>query len=157
MIEQLEAMWHQLIDLMAFFIIPDWNDPISWLPWLLLIGVVGPLLTLVVLFWLRYVIVKPRVKTSFVETRRSAPLDADGKPVFPVGEPYCGRDRLIYEPGLTSCTECGDDLLVACPKCSLVRSAEIRTCGNCGLTFTLQPRTRQVTPAGPPPGGAAVA
>ena len=51
----------------------------------------------------------------------------------------------------------GETLVVACPKCSLVRPAVDDTCGNCGLSFTLTPTTRSLRPAGPPPGGRAAA
>ena len=61
---------------------------------------------------------------------------------------------MIYESGATR-SESGEELLVACPKCGLVRSAAIDTCGNCGLSFTITPPTRTIRPAAPPPGGRA--
>ena len=63
---------------------------------------------------------------------------------------------MVYEPGATR-SDAGDPLLVRCPKCDLVRPAEIDTCGNCGLSFVIRQPTISVRPAGPPPGGAAVA
>jgi len=157
MVDQLESFWDQILDITAVFVTPNWNDPIGWLPILLLVGVVGPLLTLVALFWLRYLVTRPRPRVAFADPRRPAPLSADGLPLFPSGEPYCPRDAIIYEPGPTTCDACGQDLLVICPKCNLVRAADVSTCGNCGLEFTLKPRARQLRPAGPPPGGAAAA
>lgn len=154
--DELERIWNQVLDITAVFVTPDWADPVSWLPLLLLVGVVGPILTLVVLFWLRYGLVKPGPKRAFAEHRRPAELDPDGSPVFPAGEPYSPRERMIYEPGATRSAS-GEDLVVGCPKCGLVRSAAIDTCGNCGLSFTLKPTTRSLRPAGPPPGGAAAA
>ena len=118
----------------------------------LLIGVVGPLLTLLVLFWTRYGLLQPRLRVAYAELRRAAPLDAAGSPVFPVGEPYSPGEGVIYEPGTTR-SPSGENLVVACPKCSLVRPAVDDTCGNCGLSFTLTPTTRSLRPAGPPPGG----
>ena len=54
---------------------------------------------------------------------------------------------MIYEAGATR-SESGDELLVACPKCGLVRSAAIDTCGNCGLAFTIRsPPSRSGPPA----------
>ena len=88
--------------------------------------------------------------------RRAAPLDAAGHPVFPAGEPYSPREGVIYEPGVTR-SPSGESLVVACPKCSLVRPAAESTCGNCGLSFTLTPTTRSLRPAGPPPDGRAAA
>ncbi len=63
---------------------------------------------------------------------------------------------MIYEAGATR-SDSGDPLVLACPKCGLVRTASIDTCGNCGLAFTLRKSTITIRPAGPPPGGAAVA
>ncbi len=63
---------------------------------------------------------------------------------------------MIYEPGAVR-SPSGESLVVACPKCSLVRPAAEDTCGNCGLAFTLKPTTRSLRPAGPKPGGAAAA
>ena len=63
---------------------------------------------------------------------------------------------MVYEPGATR-SDSGADLLVACPKCGLVRGAVLDTCGNCGLSFTIKPTTRSIRPTGPPPGGAAAA
>jgi len=155
-VSQLEQIWNGLLELTAVFVTPDWKDPVSWLPLLLLVGVVGPLLTLLALGWLRYGIVRPRAKASFADPRRPAPRDADGRPVYPTGEPYSPREQMIYEPGATRSAS-GEDLVVGCPKCGLVRSAALDTCGNCGLTFTLKPITRSLRSAGPPPGGAAAA
>ena len=155
-VNQLDQVWNGVLQFAAMFVTPDWKDPISWLPVLLLVGVVGPLLSLMVLGWLRYGALRPRAKVAFADPRRPAPLDADGHPVYPAGEPYSPRERMIYEPGATR-SPAGEDLVVACPKCGLVRSAALDTCGNCGLSFTLKPTTRSLQPAGPPPGGAAAA
>jgi hypothetical protein len=155
-IDQLESIWNGILQLTAVFVTPDWKDPVSWLPVLLLVGVVGPLLSLVALAWLRYGILRPRSRAAFADPRRPAPLDADGRPAYPTGEPYSPREQMVYEPGATRSAS-GDTLVVACPKCGLVRDASLDTCGNCGLSFTLKPTTRSLRRAGPPPGGAAAA
>ncbi len=155
-IDTLEQWWNALLDFTSKLIVPDWGALINLLPIFLLIGVVGPLLTLLVLGWFIYFVRKPRLKVAFADTRRPAELDADGIPVYPTGEPYSPRERMIYEPGATR-SESGEDLLVACPKCGLVRKAADDVCGNCGLSFTLTPTTRSVRKTGPKPGGAAAA
>jgi hypothetical protein len=155
-IDQLSDAWNGLIEFTEQFVIPDWDALIVLLPIFLLIGVVGPLVTLLVLAWLRYGLLRPRVSAGYADLRRPAPLDEDGTPVFPAGEPYSLSERMIYEPGATRAVS-GEPLLVACPKCGLVRSAEVDTCGNCGLTFTITPPTRTLRPAPPPPGGRAAA
>jgi hypothetical protein len=155
-LDTLNQYWTSLLAFTATFVTPDWGKLVDLLPILLLVFVVGPLLTLMVVLWLRYGLVRPRLKVEFAEVRRPAPLDAAGSPVFPAGEPYSPRDGVIYEPGTTR-SPSGETLVVACPKCSLVRPAADDRCGNCGLSFTLAPTTRSLRPAGPPPGGAAAA
>ena len=64
-------------------IVPDWGALIDLMPILLLIGVVGPIVSLLALFWFIYMVRKPRVKVAFADPRRPAPLGADGNPYFP--------------------------------------------------------------------------
>jgi hypothetical protein len=153
-IDQLNQIWTGLLEFTAKFVIPAWGELINLLPILLLIGVVGPILTILAIAWLRYAILKPRVTAGFVDLRRPAEIGADGEPIFPIGEPYSLAEAMIYEPGATRSVS-GDELLVSCPKCGLVRDAAVDTCGNCGLTFSLTPPTRVLRPAAPPPGGRA--
>jgi hypothetical protein len=153
-LEQLNEMWSNFIEATSAFVIPDWGQLINLLPLFLVAGVVGPILTIIMLFWVRYWILKPRVSAGYADTRRLAAIGDDGQPIFPAGEPYSLRERMIYEAGATR-SESGEELLVACPKCGLVRSAAVDTCGNCGLSFTITPPTRTIRPAAPPPGGRA--
>ncbi|HYO44093.1 MAG TPA: hypothetical protein VES19_12915 [Candidatus Limnocylindrales bacterium] len=155
-IDTLDQLWTDILTFSETFVIPDWGALVTMLPILLLIGVVGPILTLLGLLWLRYGLVRPRLRVAFADPRRAAALDEAGNPVFPTGEPYSPSEAVIYEPGKTR-SPSGETLVVACPKCSLVRPAADETCGNCGLSFTLAPTTRSLRPAGPPPGGAAAA
>ena len=153
-IDQLNQIWNGLLELTGKLVIPDWGSLIDLLPIFLVVGVVGPIITILMLFWLRYWVLKPRVSAGYSDPRRPAEIGPDGEPVFPVGEPYSLAERMIYEPGATRSVS-GDPLLVACPKCGLVRSAALDTCGNCGLSFTITPPTRTIRPATPPPGGRA--
>jgi hypothetical protein len=156
-VDQLEQLWTALLQFSETFITPDWGELVGLLPVFLIVGVVGPILTLLVFAWFVYVVRRPRSKAVFAEVRRPAPRDAEGNPVFPPGEPYSLSEGMLYEPGATR-SDRGEDLLVACPQCGLVRDARSDTCGNCGLSFTLKPTTRSsLRPAGPPPGGAAAA
>lgn len=156
MIDQLGVWWQALLDFTAKLVMPDWGWLISMLPVFVLIGVVGPLLSLLLLYWLVYGVLKPRTAVRFETGPSAAPLAADGTPVFPVGEPYSARTGLVYPPGTTR-DDVGDPLVVTCPKCGLGRSAEIDTCGSCGLILRIAPRARTIRPAGPPPGGATIA
>ena len=155
-LQALDQLWTSLLAFSATFVTPDWGALIGLLPILLLLFVVAPIVTILVLAWAHYLFHKPRTKRVFAATRRAAPLDADGRPVYPSGEPYSPSEGVIYEPGTIRAAS-GEGLVVRCPKCELVRSVLLDTCGNCGLSFTVKPTTRSMRPAAPPPGGAAAA
>lgn len=156
MIDHLERIWQSLIDFTASLVIPDWGALIALLPVFLVLFVFGPIVTILMLVWLIYFLRRPRSRVTFEEGPRAAALGPDGRPYFPPGEPYCPTDGLIYPFGATRCDN-GHELAVICPKCGLGRSAEISTCGNCGLVLKVEPRARALVPAGPPPGGATIA
>jgi hypothetical protein len=156
-IDALQDLWHRFLELISGIVIPDWGALVGLLPVFLLLGVIGPILSLLFVAWLVYVVRRPRSKVTFVEGPRAASIDPAGEPVYPLGEPYCTRDRLLYDWGASHCERCGNELTVLCPKCGVARSASLSTCGNCGLEIRLEPRLRALRPAGPPPGGAALA
>jgi hypothetical protein len=155
-LDSLNQLWTDLLAALSPLLSPEWGALIGLLPIFLVLFVVGPIVTILVLAWLRYGILRPRPHVAFADARRAAPLGEDGEPAYPLGEPYSPTERVIYEPGTTR-SPSGESLVVACPKCSLVRPAVEDTCGNCGLTFTIKPTTRSLRPAGPPAGGAAAA
>ncbi len=159
LIDQLNQVWNGLLDLTSKLVIPDWGALIGLLPLFILIGVIGPLLSLAALAWFVYAVRRPHARLKVLEGAYAAPLDADRRPVFPTGEPYCARDGLVHPSGATRCDRCGDELAVTCPKCAIGRPARVTTCANCGLVLRIDPsaETRALQPAGPPPGGAAVA
>lgn len=156
-VQQLGNLWTQLLDVTSKLVIPDWGSLVGLLPIFLVIGVLGPLITLLALVWFVYVVRRPRTHVSFEEGPRQAPVGPDGRPEFPTGEPYCLAHALVYPSGATRCPIDGELLSVICPKCGLGRPADIDTCGNCGLVLKVVPRARVLRPAGPPPGGAAAA
>jgi hypothetical protein len=155
--DQLAHLWNQLLDLTSQLVIPDWGSLIGLLPLFLVLAVLGPLITILALAWLYYFVTKPRTHVTYEEGPRQAPLDADGRPVFPAGEPYCLAHALVYPSGTIRCPIDGELLSVVCPKCGLGRTADLDTCGNCGLVLKIVPRARVLRPAGPPSGGAAAA
>ncbi|HEX2756328.1 MAG TPA: hypothetical protein VHM48_12740, partial [Candidatus Limnocylindrales bacterium] len=61
-LDQISNLWSDLLGFISKLVIPDWAGLIALLPVLILIGIVGPLLSLAVLAWLGYGITKPRVK-----------------------------------------------------------------------------------------------
>ena len=119
--------------------------------------VIGPLVTLGVLFWGWYFIRKPRTRVSYDESPTPAQIGSDGQPIFPRGLPYSSSTATIYPPG-TKRGDAGEELSVICPMCGLGRSALIDTCTDCGLVLKVKSRAVVVHSApGPRPGGAAVA
>jgi len=156
-IDNLERVWTQVLGAIDKIVSPDWGTVINALPLLVIVGVVGPLLTLLAVFWLYYAVLRPRARIRVEEGPRVAALGADGAPVFPVGLPYCLTHRLIFTSGTTSCDLDHFELAVICPMCGVGRRAGVDTCGNCGLVFRVEQRMRIATAAVPPPGGAAIA
>ena len=157
MIEHIQEIWAQVLTVIGQIVSPDWSGLIGLLPIFLLIGVIGPILTIGALAWFYYFVTKPRPKVVVEEGPRSVPLDELGNAVYPVGLPYCVRDGLVFDSGTTRCEVDQGDLTVTCPMCGLGRRADISTCGNCGLVLKVERRLQIVPPAGAPPGGAALA
>jgi hypothetical protein len=157
-IDHLNELWTGLLGFLSHIVVPDWGALIGLLPLFLVLGVIAPIFSILVLVWLIYMIRRPQTSVRYAEGPRTAPLDAEGHPVFPIGLPHCLREGLIYASGTTRCPNDGDELWVLCPMCGLGRSAGIRTCGECGLVLKVENRAVTVgSIAGPPPGGAAVA
>ncbi len=156
MIDALQQAWHAVLEAISGILIPDWGALVELLPVFLLIGVVGPIVSLLALGWVVYFLRAPRARLVIVEGPVAARVETD-QPVYPAGEPYCATDQLVYPAGATRCDACRRDLFVRCPKCSAGRGAGISTCGNCGLVLKIENRAHALRPAGPPPGGAAAA
>ena len=157
-VDVLNGIWTQILEVTAFFVIPDWGGLIGLLPIIVVLGLVMPFLTFVALGTVVYLIRKPRVKLAFEEGPRVAEIGPGGDPVYPVGLPHCRRDDLVYPSGTTRCERCRDELAVICPMCGLGRAAIVDACTNCGLVLKVAPRAIAVrTTPGPKPGGAAAA
>jgi hypothetical protein len=157
MLDAIGELFQGFINLLQPLLIPDWRALIDLLPVLLLIGVVGPLLSLLMLGWVLYFLGKPRSRIPYQEPRPRPAELIDGEPVYPAGEPYCAFNKLVFPSGTSRCSECERDLTVTCPKCGTGRQAWIDTCGTCGLVLKIDRTVPALRPAGPPPGGAAVA
>ena len=105
-IDEISKLWSDFLGFLSTIIIPDWSGLIALLPVFVLIGVVGPLLTLGILGWLGFEVTKPRAKVRYDEGTKVAPLDYLGQPIFPAGEPYCPTDGLIFASGTVRCGPC---------------------------------------------------
>jgi hypothetical protein len=158
MFDAIGQLFQQVINFLTPILIPDWRGLVDLLPVFLLLGVVGPLVSLLLLGWTIYFLGKPRgARIPYTDPVPVAARIVDGEPDYPTGEPYCPTDRLVYQFGATRCDTCGRDLAVTCPKCGTGRHAWIDTCGTCGLVLKIDRQVPALRPAGPPPGGAAAA
>lgn len=158
MTDAIGQLFQVVIDFLSPILIPDWRALIDLLPIFLLIGVVGPIMSLLAVGWFVYLARKPRGgRIPYTDPVPQPARIVDGSPVYPAGEPYCAFDQLVYQPGATTCHSCRRDLAVTCPKCGTGRAALVDTCGTCGLVLKIDRTVPALRPAGPPPGGAAAA
>lgn len=153
--------WTAFLDWLSTVLIPDWTALISLLPFFVIIGVTGPIVSLLAAVWVWHRLRRRsgRVRVAVPDVV-AAPLDAAGAPVFPPNVPYNPARGLIYPPDRTTCELDGSNLLVRCPVDGTVREAAIQTCSACGTRFILgagqMPAIVKRT-GRPPSGGAAVA
>jgi hypothetical protein len=150
-----------VLELLEALLIPDWTDLIPFVPVLLILGVVGPALTLLVIYWLYVSIKAPRGR---VRTAEPQPVPAeygpDGTAVYPPNTPYCQRHELLYPPAARTCEIDREELLVNCPVDGTARVASQQLCRGCGTRYELGASMAPVVVRGhgrPPDGGAAIA
>jgi hypothetical protein len=151
----IQQAWSGLLDLVSKVVNPDWGALVALVP-LAVAPLVGLLLLALLGRWVIFGLLKPRAKVRRVEGARVMPRDAEGRLAPPVGAPFSLRTGLVYPFG-TARTDDGEDLAVICPMCRVERPAQVQTCGNCGLVLTVRRGIEIARPAGPPPGGAAIA
>lgn len=153
--------WTSFLDWLTSVLVPAWGELIALLPYVLLVSLAGPILTLIVLMWAWHLVTRRRGRVRRGQALAvAAPLDEEGRPVFPVNQPYCERHALVYPPRARACTVDDMPLSVACPVDGTVRSASIETCSACGTTFKLGATAGSsvvVATEGRPEGGAALA
>ncbi|MCU0506099.1 MAG: hypothetical protein MUE82_10105 [Chloroflexi bacterium] len=152
---ELGQIWDQILDVLARIVAPDWGALVNLIP-LALAPLVLLFVAAVALAWVAYGVRKPRARVRYVLGPRPAEFLPDGTALFPAGYPFDASRALVYPAGAVH----GDDgapLTVACPLCKVERSAELTTCGNCGLVLRIAATTRVAAPSGPPAGGAAAA
>ncbi len=151
----------RLLELLEALLIPDWTDLMGLVPILLILGLLGPVLTLLVLYWLymRISSRRGRVRTDDPEPL-AAPTDANGNATYPPNIPYCQRHALLYPPTMRRCEIDGEELLVRCPVDGMIRVASQQVCRACGTRYELGASLAPVVVrrhGRPPDGGAAIA
>jgi hypothetical protein len=153
--------WTNFLDWLTTVIVPNWTELVNMMPFWVVLGVVGPIVSLIALAWIWHFMRKARPKVAMQEPEGiPAPLGADGLPVFPPNVPFCLEHSIIYPSTRVRCEIDGTDLNVRCPVDGTVRDASIQTCSGCGTKFVLGASSVPalvVRHAGPPEGGAAVA
>ena len=152
---ELGQIWDQILDVLARIVSPDWGALVNLIP-LALAPLVLLFVAAVALAWVAYGVRKPRARVRYVLGPRPAEILPDGTALFPAGYPFDASRALVYPAGAVH----GDDgapLTVACPLCRVERSAEVTTCGNCGLVLRIAAPVPVAAPSGPPAGGAAAA
>jgi hypothetical protein len=153
--------WTAFLQWLSTILIPDWNGLIGLLPILLIVGVVGPGLTILALYWI-YVRLndrRGRVRTDEPQPLAIAPA-ADGTYAYPANVPYCPTHHLAYPPTARECTIDREELLVRCPVDDSVRVAGQQLCRTCGTRYQLGASLAPIVVrrrGTPPAGGAAVA
>jgi hypothetical protein len=153
--------WTNFLTWLTTVVVPNWTELVSMLPLWVTLGLVGPLVSLIVLAWVWHWLRKPRANIARVEPEGFlAQLGADGRPGFPANVPYCLEHALVYPTTRVRCEIDGSDLSIRCPVDGTVRDASVQTCTACGTRFILgagSSTTLVRRSAGPPEGGAAVA
>jgi hypothetical protein len=153
--------WTSFLDWLQSLIVPDWNALIQMLPLLVILGLVGPILSLMMLMQLRYLMHRRRGRVRFDEPEPiPAQLANDGEPIFPANVPFCEAHAVLYPGKVSRCEIDGVELSVRCPVDGTVRPATQQVCRACGTRYVLgaSQAPQRVRHAGrPPEGGAAVA
>ena len=151
----LESAWQHVLDFIAKIVSPDWGGLVKLIPL-----AIAPLVALFVLIavarWGFFEIGRPRTRVRYLDGPTALTRDDAGHPVAPVGQPFSLATGFAYPAGTTRAAD-GRELAVICPMCRVERPAQLSTCGNCGLVLTVNKSIQVARPAGPPPGGAALA
>ena len=161
MLAQAVDPWTAFLQWLQTILIPDWNGLILLLPILLILGVLGPGLTLLALYWFYVTIKSQRGKVKFDEpVPTKAALAADGTATYPANVPYCPTHELLYPATAKTCDIDGEELSVRCPVDDTVGVAGQPLCRTCGTRYELGASLAPIVirrHGRPPAGGAAVA
>jgi hypothetical protein len=159
--EQPVDAWTAFLDWLSTILIPDWNGLIGLLPILLILGVVGPGLSLLVLYWLYARLNQRRGKVRWDDPEPVAvEASADGTYAYAANVPYCPTHHLVFPPTARECAVDGEELRVRCPIDDAVRVAGQQVCRSCGTRYQLGASLAPIVirrRGNPPAGGAAVA
>lgn len=159
--EQQSDPFSTFLEWLSTILLPDWDGLLALLPILVILGLTGPILTVLFLYWTYHFFTarRGRVRTDEPEPV-AAPLADDGTPTYPANMPFCPQHQVIYPPSARNCDIDGGELYVRCPIDSNIRVASQQLCRVCGTRYELGASVAPVTVrrrGRPPEGGAAVA
>ena len=153
--------WTSFLDWLQTLIVPDWNAVISIVPLLLLLGVVGPILSLMMLMQLRYVMHRKPGRVRIAEAAAvPAERGPDGEAIYPHNVPFCEEHAVLYPVNARACEIDRGELSVRCPIDSTTRPASQELCRACGTRYVLGASQTPLVvrrTGRPPEGGAAIA
>ena len=161
MLAQAVDPWTAFLEWLQTILIPDWNGLIQLLPILLILGVLGPGLTLLAVYWFYVTITSRRGKVRRDDPSPTpAARAADGSAIYPPNAPYCREHELLYPATATTCEIDGEELSVRCPVDDTIRQASQPLCRTCGTRYQLGASLAPIVirrRGRPPAGGAAAA
>ena len=154
-VSSIQHVWQQVLDFVSKIVSPDWGALVKLIP-LAIAPLVALFLVIAVVRWGAFAVSRPRGHVHYVNGPSALARDQAGNPVPPIGQPFSLATGFAYPAGTIRSAD-GHELAVICPECRVERPAQLSTCGNCGLVLTVQRSIQVARPAGPPPGGAALA
>ena len=153
--------WTAFLNWLQTILVPDWNGLIELLPVLLILGVLGPGLSLLALYWMYVRMTSRRGKVKIDDPLpQLAPRASDGTPAYPANVPYCATHELVYPATYSECEIDREELMVRCPVDETVRVAGQQLCRTCGTRYQLGASLAPIVvrrQGRPPDGGAAIA
>jgi hypothetical protein len=153
--------WTGFLQFLQTLVSPDWGELVSMLPLFILLGVLGPILSLIAFMWVWHRLHRRGGRIRIAEPEAMpAPRDATGQPIVAPNIPYCESHALVYPAAATTCEVDGAELSVSCPIDHTVRVASQQVCRACGTRYVLGAARTALTvrrSGRPPEGGAAVA
>ena len=131
--------WTTFLDWLTTVMVPSWGELISLLPYVLIVGVIGPILTIIVLIWggtcstdVAAECVAPRPRPS---PHRAGRMVA----AYLRAQRALLRSACAHLPSRTppTCQIDRADLSVTCPVDDTVRAASVEICPACGTRYVL--------------------
>jgi hypothetical protein len=80
LVDHLDQLWSGLLEFVNKLVSPDWGALIGLLPLFVLVGVIGPLVSLIALRWTWYLLIKPRTRRAMLESASTTPRRVAGPP-----------------------------------------------------------------------------